>query len=262
MSGWQLSGDAPTAYTRYAYKIRAPWTDDLISQAHCQNGERVLDVACGTGLVASRIKSVSNVECKITGIDINEGMLNLAKKMTDIEWHQGSATELPFSDGTFDVVVCQQGLQYFPDRAAATKEMARVLTPGGRVSLNVWGSIDRQPFFVALVDGIGAFLGVEAKTAFDLNFSLNTSEELRKLASDAGLKDIRIRFEHRTIRFPVLGEMIGGFMLATPLAAQFLALPEDRQNSFVGHVSELLKGYVDDAGMAVPMENHFLIATR
>jgi SAM-dependent methyltransferase len=96
MSGWQLSGDAPAAYARYAYILMEPWTDDLISQALCEKGERVLDIACGTGLVASRVNLVSNAECKVTGIDINEGMLNVAKKNANIEWHLGSATELPF----------------------------------------------------------------------------------------------------------------------------------------------------------------------
>ena len=150
MSGWQLSGDAPTAYTRYAYHILAPWTDDLITQGSCKTGDRVLDIACGTGIVASRVNLVSKAECKIVGIDINEGMLNMARKNTAIEWHLGSATELPFSDGSFDVVLCQQGLQYFPDRPAAMREMARVLVPGGRVPLNVWGAFDRQVFYVAL----------------------------------------------------------------------------------------------------------------
>ena len=89
---------------------------------------------------------VSNATCKITGIDINEAMLNAARKIPDIDWHLGSATALPFADGSFEVVFCQQGLQYFPDRAAAMREMSRVLTPGGRLSLNVWGPLDRQPF--------------------------------------------------------------------------------------------------------------------
>lgn len=262
MSGWQLSGDAPTSYVRYAYHILEPWTDDLILQARCKNGDRVLDVACGTGLVAGRVDHVSDADCRTTGIDINQGMLAIARKNTRIEWHLGSATELPFKDGSFDVVLCQQGLQYFPDRPAAVREMARVLAPGGRVSLNVWGSLDRQPFYVALVDGVNRFLGGEAATAFDLAFSLNTSEELRQLARDAGLQNIKIRFEHRTIRFPILREMIAGFMQATPIAAQFIKLTEDKRSAFVDHVSERLQGYADDEGMAVPQENHFLSATR
>src|SRR5205823_10578288 len=89
------------------------------------------------------------------GIDINEGMLTAARRNPQIAWHQGSATELPFAEGTFDVVLCQQGLQqYFPDRDKAMKEMARVLAPGGRIALNVWGALERQPFFMALVDAI------------------------------------------------------------------------------------------------------------
>jgi|tagenome__1003787_1003787.scaffolds.fasta_scaffold20896360_2 SAM-dependent methyltransferase len=129
MSGFQLSGDAPTAYTRFALKIVEPWTDDLILAASCRDGDRVLDVACGTGVVASRVNLVSRKLCYVTGIDINEGMLNVARANSQVEWHQGSATELPFGEASFDVVLCQQGLQYFPDRTAAMREMAAASQP-------------------------------------------------------------------------------------------------------------------------------------
>ena len=132
MSGYQLAGNAPAAYVRFASKILEPWTDDLIGAARCRDGDRVLDVACGTGVVASRVTLVSRKNCTVVGIDINEGMLNVARHNSTIEWHQGSAMELPFDAGSFDVVLCQQGLQYFSDRAVAMREMARVLVPGGR----------------------------------------------------------------------------------------------------------------------------------
>jgi len=263
MSGWQLSGDAPIAYDRFALKVMEPWTDDLIRSAGCRDGDRVLDVACGTGLVSGRISLVTGKFCSITGIDVNEGMLSVARRNPQIEWHQGSATELPFADGSFDVVVCQQGLQYFPDRAAAMRHMARVLAPGGRIALNVWGALDRQPFYVALVDGIVEFLGEEAaKSAFALPFSLNTAAELRMLASDVGLERISIRFEHRTMRYPAPAKMVAGFMVATPIASQFQALSADRQRAFADYVADRLAGYVDDAGLAAPMENHFLTAVK
>jgi SAM-dependent methyltransferase len=263
MSGWQLSGNAPMAYDRFALKVMEPWTDDLIRSGGCRDGDRVLDVACGTGLVSGRISLVSGKFCSITGIDFNEGMLSVARRNPQIEWHQGSATALPFADGSFDVVLCQQGLQYFPDRAAAMRHMARVLGPGGRLALNVWGALDRAPFYVALVDGIARFIGDEAaKSAFDLPFSLNTAAELRMLASDAGLQRISIRFEHRTMRYPSPATMVAGFMGATPIAAQYQALPADPQRAFVEYVAERLAGYVDDAGLAVPMENHFLTAMK
>src|SRR5690348_1294019 len=134
MSGYQLSGDAPSAYARFAGKIMGTWTDQLILSAECQDGDRVLDVACGTGLVASRVNLVSRKLCSVVGIDLNEAMLNVARHNSQIEWHQGNAMELPFEADSFDVVLCQQGLQYVPDRAAAMKEMARVLVPGGRLA--------------------------------------------------------------------------------------------------------------------------------
>ena len=262
MSGFQLSGDAPTAYTRFGLKIVEPWTDDLILTAGCRDGDRVLDVACGTGVVASRVSLVSRKLCYVTGIDINEAMLSAARSNSQIEWRQGSATDLPFEADSFDVVLCQQGLQYFPDRAAAMREMARVLAPGGRVSLNVWGALERQPFFVAAIDTIGQFLGADAQAPFHRAFSLNSADELRRLALEAGLRNVRIRIEHRTMRYPVPARFVAGWVSGAPITAQFLALPDDRKQAFIADIIEQIATYVDDAGLAVPMENHFLTASK
>ena len=114
------------------------------------------------------------------------GMLSIARRNPQIDWHQGSATDLPFEPSSFEVVLCQQGLQFFPDRVAAISEMARVLAPGGRLAVNVWGALERQPFHAAVISAIGMFLGAETKAAFDMAFSLNTADELRSLARDAG----------------------------------------------------------------------------
>jgi ubiquinone/menaquinone biosynthesis C-methylase UbiE len=261
-SGWQLSGDAPTAYVRFALKIMEPWTDDLIRSAGCRDGDRVLDVACGTGIVANRVNLVSGKLCTVTGIDVNEGMLSVARRNPQIEWHQGSATDLPFEPDNFDVVLCQQGLQYVPDRAAAMKEMTRILSPGGRLALNVWGALERQPFQAAMAEAIERFLGAEARAPLALACSLNTAEELRSLAVNAGLQNIRIRFEHRTLRYPAPAGLAAGFIGATPAAAQFAELSADSKQAFIAYVAEKLASYVDDSGMAVPYENHFLTASK
>src|SRR5690242_889590 len=97
-SGWQLSGDAQTDDTRFALKIMKPWTDDLILPPQYRACNHILDVGSCTGLVATRIDLVSRTFCAITGVDINEGMLTVARRNPQIEWHQGSATELPFAD--------------------------------------------------------------------------------------------------------------------------------------------------------------------
>jgi ubiquinone/menaquinone biosynthesis C-methylase UbiE len=262
MSGYQLFGDAPKAYTHFLHPFMAPYTDELIRDAQCKAGDRVLDVACGTGFVAKRVTAVSGVRCKISGLDVNEPMLNVARLEPGIDWYLASAAEIPFPDNSFDVVLCQQGLQYFPDRKVAMKEMTRVLAPDGRLSLNVWGARERQPFILALADAIGKFLGPEAGEWIPLAYSLNTAEELHRLVQDAGLKEAKVRFETRTIRYPDVAEFATGFIQATPAAGLFTALSDDDKAKFGAQVAENLKGYIDDAGMAVPQENHFLYAIR
>lgn len=263
-SGRQLVGDEASSYTRFVHKIMEPWTndlihwtDDLIRSAECRDGDRVLDVACGTGRVANRISLVSGKLCSITGIDVNEGMLSIARRNTQVEWCQGSATDMPFDPEGFEVVLCQQGLQFFPDRARAMSEMARVLSPGGRLALNVWG-LDRQPFHAALIAGVDKFLGAEVAAAFA--FSLNMADELRHLARDAGLNDIRVRFECRTLPYPVSVGLVFSQMAATP---HFAALSDDDRKASAAYVVGRLASYVDDAGRrAVPVENHFLTALK
>ena len=113
-----------------------------------------------------------------------------------------------------------------------------------------------------MIAGIGAFLGADASAAFDSAFSLNTAKELRQLANEARLQNIRIRFEHRTLRYPVPARRVAGFMGSSPVTAQFSALPDDRKRAFIAHIVEQLASYVDDTGLAVPMENHFLTASK
>jgi len=262
MSGWQVSGDAPSLYDQYGLIAVKPWTDDLIREARCREGDRVLDVACGTGYVANRVNAVSGVTCEVTGLDVNEPMLNAARKIPGIDWRLGSATELPFEDGSFEVVLCQQGLQFFPDRRVAMKEMARVLTPGGRVSLSVWGRLEGCVFHNAFAKTIGTFLGSDAMSAIEVAFSLNTREELHDLASGAGFESIEVPYQHRTIRHPSIADYANGFIQATPVAVKYLALSDRDKQGFGEQVTALLSGYVDDHGLASPMENHYLLATR
>ena len=130
--GWQLEGNAPLAYDTHIVDVfLQDYSRRLVEVAAIKPGDRVLDVACGTGvvtrLVANRIGSAG----RIVGFDLNAGMLARARASretaTAIEWRVGSATDMPFADATFDCVVCQHGLQFIPDKAAAVSEMHRVL---------------------------------------------------------------------------------------------------------------------------------------
>jgi ubiquinone/menaquinone biosynthesis C-methylase UbiE len=263
VSGFQLSGDAASLYERYGQFAMGPWTDDLIVSARCRDGDRVLDVACGTGLIAKRVNTASGVTCKITGIDLNEHMLNVARQDSSIDWRLGDVGAMPFPPGAFDVVLCQQGLQFFPDRQTAMQEMARVLAPGGRLSLNVWGPLDRQVYFMALFKAVDRFIGDDAAKTIASPYTLTTKDELRALAIGAGFKNITVRFEQRTIRAEEdIAQFTNGLLQATPMASQFLALGNNQRTALMNYVADQLADYVDDAGMAVPQENHFLFAVR
>ncbi len=262
MSGFQLSGDAPTIYNRVGLKLLEPWTEDLIVAGKVRDGDRVLDLACGTGVVAGRVKSVTCKLCTVVGLDINEAMLGAARRIPDVDWQQGSALEMPFSDGSFDVVLCQQSLQFFPDRVAAMREIPRILAPGGRLAASVWGALDRQPVHVALLDSIETFLGMELRAPLDGAFALAPIEALRAMAEGAGFKNVHVRFEHRTARYPSPANLARGWVAATPAAGAFAGLSDERQAAFVANFVERLAGYVDDDGLAVPMEVHFLTASR
>jgi ubiquinone/menaquinone biosynthesis C-methylase UbiE len=263
VSGFQLSDEAAILYEQYGQFAMGPWTDDLILSAGCKPGDRVLDVACGTGLVARRVNAASGATCRVTGIDLNAHMVSVARQQPAIDWHIGDVSAMPFKDGAFDVVLCQQGLQFFPDRRAAMQEMARVLAPEGRLSLNVWGPLERQAFFVTLFKAVGRFIGDDAAKTIASPYTLTTREELRELAVGAGFRKITVRFEQRTIRATEdIAQFANGLLQATPVASQFLALAHDQRMALVNHVADQLDGYVDDAGMAVPQENHFLFAVR
>jgi len=144
---WQLSGNAAERYERVLVPaIFAPWAADLVALAKLRPGERVLDLACGTGVVARLAAERVGPEGDITGLDLNESMLEVARSQpipagaAAVAWVQSSALAMRVPDSSFDVVLCQQGIQFFPDRSQALREMIRVLVPGGRMFASVWHS--------------------------------------------------------------------------------------------------------------------------
>jgi ubiquinone/menaquinone biosynthesis C-methylase UbiE len=165
---WQFVGNIPDNYERYLVpSIFAPWAHDLVSLARLRAGERALDVACGTGIVARIAAQTIGDGNNIVGLDLSGPMLSAARAAAadenkSIEWREGSAVELPLADATFDVVFCQQGLQFFPDRAKALSEMHRVLALGGRLVLSVWRGIEKSPGFAALADALTHHISSEA----------------------------------------------------------------------------------------------------
>jgi SAM-dependent methyltransferase len=149
---WQLAHDAAVAYEKdFVPAIFAQWPPVLAEAAAMKPGDRVLDVACGTGVLARGAADRVGPTGRVTGLDLNEAMLAVARRLRpEIEWRQGDAAKLPFDDGAFDVVVSQFALMFFPDQVAALREMWRVLASRGRLAVAVCAPMARTKGYSAL----------------------------------------------------------------------------------------------------------------
>jgi SAM-dependent methyltransferase len=180
-----------------------PWADVLLDRAQPRSGERVLDVACGTGVVARRAAPMVGASGQVVGLDFSPDMLEVARARAGdeglaIDWREASAVDLPFPDGAFDLLICQQGLQFFPDRPRAVREMRRVLTTGGRTVIATWQGIDRHPLYRALDDAIERHL----VSSPAVPFSFGDPIALRDLLRGAGFGQVEIEETSRVARFP------------------------------------------------------------
>lgn len=212
-----------------------PFARHLIQLCNIRRSDRILDVACGTGIVSRlAIDYVDSTVGKVAGIDINPIMLNVAHHCSagkDVDWKQGSATSLPFPNESFDLVVCQQGLQFFPDRLKALTEMNRVLVGAstnrdkgygcGRLALSVWTSIKDSPGFYILERLLEETISHEAATIMQLPHSLSDSIELISLIKAAGFSKIMSKEVTKTISFPSVEEFVLGFTNGSMLASYF-----------------------------------------
>jgi ubiquinone/menaquinone biosynthesis C-methylase UbiE len=184
----------------------SPFSAILLEHANPQPGEQVVDIACGTGVVARQTALRLGASGTIVGVDINPAMLAVARSLptpegASIDWREGSALDLPLPDGTFDLALCQAGLQFFPDRPTALQEMFRVLRPGGRVAISVWRSIEHQPASQIIWEAIARHLNTTV-SAINPAMSLGDADVLRTLMESAGFAKVTIVARSYTVRQP------------------------------------------------------------
>ncbi len=263
---WQGTGTAAENYERYLVpRIFEPWARDLLDLATPKPGERVLDVASGSGIVARLATERVGATGKIVAVDINPAMLTVARKMFEsakIDWREGTATALPLADGTFDVVVCQQGLPFFPDRAAAMREMHRVLVPRGRLAVSAWTPIQDSPGFLALIEALALHAGPEATAIVYEPFSLGDVGELRALIVNAGFEDVSTYHAVRTLRFPSGEEFVRQYATGSPLAGVLAKMTASALGELVRDVSARVTSYLSAEGLAFPIEAHLALAHK
>jgi SAM-dependent methyltransferase len=268
---WQLDGDAAELYQRHLVPaVTAGWAADLVERAGPRRGERVLDVACGTGVVARAAAGRVGRTGHVAGVDINAAMLAVARSLpagpgASVGWFEGSAQALPFPAGSYDVVLCQLGLQFFPDQPAALAEMRRVLVTGGRLGLTVYGPIEHNPATFALARALDRHLGPNASATKRAEHALADPALLRTLAAGAGFSRIQIVTETRIVCFASAADYVRIQLTATPLASLLSQHAEGptRQlaQTLIADVATALQAYRADDGLACPQEAHILLAS-
>ncbi len=267
-SGWQLEGDAPDAFERYmGPAFVETWTREIVKRANLVNEERLLDVACGTGMVARGSAGTLGPSGDITGIDLNAAMLKKARKIGEetglsIAWEESDVTSMPFTDHRFDVAICQQSLQYFPEKDRALSEVYRVLAPGGRFLLSVWRSMSYFPFYVAFHEALERYVGAAPASMLASAFTMGDAEELRGLVEDAGFTDVRVSIVIKQMKSPSVGELVRRGALASPFAGEIMAMDPLERDGMIRAMEASLLDYVDDDGLAAPMESYIVTASK
>ena len=259
---WQLSGQGPEFYEQHLVPaLFAPFAASLVTRASLQLGERLLDAACGTGIVARMAALRVGEGGHVTGLDLNPGMLAVARTASTrhgvpITWQEGSLEALPYEQGTFDVVLCQQGLQFSPNRAVAVREMRRVLRMGGRLLCSVWRDLSHNVYMQAVVQAVTQHMNADAGQRMSAPCSLGNREELRALLQTAGFRDIGIRIDILPMRVGSLEQFLPGQFAASPIANDLAALDIKRRERFFEQLTTALQPYRDDEGYTISYETH------
>lgn len=263
--GETYGGTAPENYQRYFVPaIGAPVAEDLIQAAALAPGERVLDVACGTGVVTRLAAERVGATGTVAGLDVNPGMLQVARKVTDdatsIDWYETSAEAMPLPDESFDVVLCQMGLQFIPDKLAALREMRRVLAADGRVVLNLPGPT--PPLFAAMADALAHNIRPQSAAFAHAVFSLSDPDEIRELAQGAGLREVVIQNKTKTLPLPAPADFLWQYVHSTPLVNVVQEASPEQRAALERDVCSKWAAFVSDGVLMLEVPMTTLIARK
>lgn len=265
---WQVSGSAPEVYERELVPaVFGPWAPILVDLVQPEPGERVVDIACGTGIVARVAAAKIGPTGTVAGVDLNPGMVTVARALgtvdgvASIQWHEATADRLPFPDGSFDIAYCQLGLQFFADRPAALREMRRVLSSKGRLALMVWCGINESPGFESFAEMLERNIGSAAAVIMRAPFGLADANELSGLVTAAGFENITVQRRIGTVAFPSVERFVLSYVAGSPLAGHVAQVSENDRERLAADTKLALQKYVDSRGLSFPIAAHLLTAT-
>jgi SAM-dependent methyltransferase len=246
-----------------------PWGEYLLDALRVIPGERLLDVATGPGTLARIASSRLGPDGYVLGTDLSDAMLAIAEAKgsvpggSRIEYRRSPAMPLDAPVGAFDVVCCQHGLQFFPDRRGALAEMRRSVRSGGRLGLAVWAGIELCPPFAAVRDAIAAVMGVDpAERYANGPWGLHAPEELAEMVIGADFTDVSVEEVRRPVRFEAGASQLDRSLDASGLATEIASLPEEERVALTSAVADNLRSLTDANGaVASYLTSQILLAT-
>lgn len=261
---WQLAEKAAERYQNILTPaILGPFAHALVAFANLQAGEKVLDVGCGTGAAARYAAEVVGSTGHITGLDLNPGMLAVARALAHppgatIAWREGNAAQLPLPDDSVDVVLCAQTVQFLPDKITALQEMQRVVRPDGRIAFSLWCDITENPYFDVLVRAISRHVGPETAVGLQSAFALTAPNEIKALIQSAGITKYDMTVTQLKLPFPTLATFVPRHVSATPMDAGFRAASPGQQEAVIQEVVAQMERFVRNGRLRIPFRSHMI----
>jgi ubiquinone/menaquinone biosynthesis C-methylase UbiE len=257
-----FSGTAAENYQRYFVPaIGTPVSATLLSAADLKPGERVVDVACGTGVIARLAATQVGPTGSVNGIDLAPDMIDVASRNpnpgVNIDWRVADAVDLPLDGGSCDVALCQMGLMFMADKVAALAEMRRVLAPGGRAVINTPGRI--QPPLELMAEALGDHIGPDLGPFVHAVFSMHDPDAVSALLNNAGFEGVEATETTATLDLPGPAHFLWQYINLTPMGQFVEPAPDDAKQALEQQVVDTWQPYVVDG--RTPVEQPIIVAT-
>lgn len=245
----------------------APFARDLVGRMRLRNPMHIADIGCGTGIVTRLLGQRLDETSTINGIDINAGMLDVARAttktgMSNFVWHEAGAEALPLADGSMDLVVSQHALMFFPDRIQAARKMHLVLRPGGALHISAWRDYRQQPHYAALIAGLDLLISQQAGELMKTAFQFEREEQIRTPLMAGGFQDIAMQTVEIDVRYPSADAFAEMIVKGSILARMGIEISGQVMEKLSYFVAQELRQFVTSAGLVVLMKSYHASATR